>query len=103
MGKEDRAAGWGMAFDLNANGQTEISKDEAVALHAKVFTDAPQETIDEWWSTVDQNSDGKLSREEFIKFASEHHEQYKLNPISYMRSLPIDMRMSERQLTKETV
>lgn len=88
LDKDDRSAGWNLAWDVHAHDKPYLSKPEV-----REFINAtlPQhaQRFNELWEKADKNKDGQISKEEFTAFFEETKDELGINPTTLMGNLPM--------------
>lgn len=90
MHKEDRLAGWSLAFDLHAQGVTEFSREQVREFTGKVFPHVSMD-FETLFAKLDRDENGRVSKEEFLAFVEEHQIDLNLRPTLLMHNLPISV------------
>lgn len=89
--KDDRTAGWDLAFELYGQGAKEFSKEQVQEFTARVLPHISMK-FEELFAKVDLDNNGHMSKDEFIAFIEKHQKELNLRPTMVMHNLP--MRMS---------
>jgi len=89
--KEDRAAGWRMAFEMHAGGDSAREFDkQSVRDFVKRVLPHLEIKFDELWPSLDMNGNGKVSKEEFIEFVENNRETLQIQPRDLFFNLPVN-------------
>merc|ERR1711920_754993 len=97
-GKEDRAAGWEMAWDLNAKDETtEATKEQAWRFAQKVIPHVTEKMFNDAWAKIVKSDTGTLNKQGFIEFAETYKDEFKIQPAMYMGNLPLRLDPAKKQ------
>merc|ERR1711933_475437 len=89
--KEDHAAGWEMAWEINAQGTAEVTKAQAWKFNQGVLPHVTETMFDEAWAKIDTDHSGTMSKQEFIAFAEKYHDEFGIKPTQYLGNVPMQM------------